>query len=407
MLKDCIVNSLIDWQKGNILIVDDEKEYVDSLEYALSESGYVNVASTTEPRKAVDLCAAQGTDLLLLDWNMPGLDGYSVMQRLKERNFDDPPVILVLTGDNLPSVRQMALDGGARDFVTKPFNLEEFLSRVRNLLEMKLLQSRMRVQNQILEELVKKRTSELYATMTDLVKTRLRVIRQLGLAAEYRDNETGEHIIRMSRLCALLGELYGLDEYQCELLLTASPMHDVGKIGIPDHILRKPGKLNPEELEIMKRHAQIGADLLSGDDSELFVTARTIALTHHEKWNGGGYPHGLAGEEIPLEGRICAVADVFDALTSERPYKRAWSYEEATALLLSEKGEHFDPRLVTLFVENLSRVKHVMRLPIDSHPPSAIGLIQSVTHSECRRKAIEAPVSAIGKAHQKKFIPHS
>ena len=179
---------------------------------------------------------------------------------------------------------------------------------------------------------------------------------RLGRAAEYRDNETGLHIIRMSQMAAVLARAYGMDEGPADLLLVASPMHDIGKLGIPDNILLKPGKLDAEEWEIMKTHAQIGADILSGGSSDLMIMAHDIALTHHEKWDGSGYPNGLKGEDIPLVGRINAVADVFDALTSERPYKKAWSVEKALELIDSEKGKHFEPRLVELLHEKLPRI---------------------------------------------------
>ncbi len=357
----------MDLTNGKILIVDDESLEIEILVLGLTLAGYLHVESTTNPYEVVDRCVRQQTDLLLLDWHMPGLNGEEVMIRLKEHKLKDPPVILVLTGENVPSVRQKALDSGARDFVPKPFHLDELLSRVRNLLEMKLLQNRMRIQNQVLEEVVKKRTSELITTMRNLQMTRLQVIRRLALAAEYRDNETGKHIVRMSRFCAKLGRLMGFDDFAVELLLHASPMHDLGKIGIPDSVLLKPGKLDPAEWELMRTHAQIGADLLSGDDSDLFQRARIIALTHHEKWNGKGYPQGLAEESIPMEGRICALADVFDALTSARPYKTAWPFDDAVELVRSEKGEHFDPKLVALFLDNIEDIREFWSMPFDEN----------------------------------------
>jgi putative two-component system response regulator len=189
-----------------------------------------------------------------------------------------------------------------------------------------------------------------------LQRSRLQVVQRLGRAAEYRDNETGLHIIRMSNTSALLAREAGLETSRCELLLNASPMHDIGKIGIPDEILLKPGKLEPHEWQVMKTHTLIGADLLAGDESDLMMMAHDIALTHHEKWDGNGYPHGLRGEEIPLVGRIVALADVFDALTSKRPYKPAWPVERAVALIREQAGKHFDPELAGLFLSILPEI---------------------------------------------------
>ena len=181
----------------------------------------------------------------------------------------------------------------------------------------------------------------------------MQIIQRLGRAAEYKDNETGMHVIRMSHYSRILGLAAGMSDAEADMLLNAAPMHDIGKIGIPDSILRKPGKLDEGEFEIMKTHCMIGAEILGDDTSELLQLAKVVALTHHEKWNGFGYPHGLSGEEIPRVGRIVAIADVFDALTSERPYKKAWSVEDAVELLQTSAGEHFDPLLVSLFVDSL------------------------------------------------------
>jgi len=343
-----------DTQAARILVVDDEPANVKLLERALRTFGYHNHLATTDPRAVLDLFQHHGADLIILDLNMPYLDGFQVMSQLKGLGRDDLPPILILTAQHDQEHRVRALRDGAHDYVTKPFSVDELLARVRNLLQVQLYQKSMRDRNQWLEERVRERTQALY-------DTRLQIVRRLGRAAEFRDNETGLHIVRMSKISALLGEAAGMDRGECELLLNASPMHDIGKIGIPDHILLKPGKFEPHEWEIMKTHATIGAEILSGDDSELLTMARDIALTHHEKWDGSGYPNGLGGEDIPLVGRIVALADVFDALTSKRPYKKAWSTEAALAYLNEQRERHFDTRLVDLFLERLPNILAISR----------------------------------------------
>ena len=334
---------------ANILVVDDEAANVRLLEKILAMAGYSNVVCTQNPLQVLDLYQEHNCDLILLDLDMPELDGYGVMDQLNALTDGKPPTILVLTAQHMQSYRQRALDNGARDYVTKPFDAKELLSRVRNLLEVQMANKYMKYQNEILEQKVQERTQKIH-------DTRLQVVRRLGRAAEYRDEETGLHIIRMSKMAVVIAEGAGLDARQCDLLLNAAPMHDVGKIGIPDHILLKPGKFEPEEWEIMKTHAQIGADILFGDESELMTMAHDIAISHHEKWNGKGYPYGLEGEAIPLVGRITAIADVFDALTSKRPYKEAWSVEKSVELFKEESGQHFDPKLVEIFLSKLPEI---------------------------------------------------
>lgn len=338
-----------DLKKSSILVVDDEPANVMLLEKLLEAMGFNNVISTQDPTKVLSLFQQHNSDLILLDLNMPVLDGYGVMDKLNELTNNKPPPILVLTAQDMQSYRQRALDNGARDYVTKPFDASELLSRVRNLLEVQMAHKYMSHQNEILEQKVQERTQMIH-------DTRLQVVRRLGRAAEYRDNETGLHIIRMSKMAAVIGKAAGMSNEECDLLLNAAPMHDIGKIGIPDNILLKPGKFEGGEWAIMQTHAQIGADILSGDDSDLMTMAHEIALSHHEKWNGKGYPNGLEGEAIPLSGRITALADVFDALTSVRPYKKAWTVEDAVNLIKEESGQHFDPRLVELFVQILPEI---------------------------------------------------
>ena len=333
-----------------ILAVDDELPNIKLLERMLAAKGFARVLSTQDPRQVLSLVQDNDVDLILLDINMPYMDGYQVMAQLQSEIPDGLPPILVLTVQHAQDFRQRALDSGARDYVTKPFNVDELFLRMKNLLEVHQANKHISHQNAVLDERVRQRTEELELAHEQLHISRLQVVHRLGRAAEYRDNETGLHIIRMSKMAALIARQAGMSEEQCDLLLHAAPMHDIGKIGIPDHILLKPGSFEPKEWEIMKTHAQIGADILAGDDSPLLNMASNIALTHHEKWDGSGYPNGLKGEVIPLIGRITALADVFDALTSERPYKEAWSVGDSLSWIKGESGKQFDPVLVEHFL---------------------------------------------------------
>jgi len=334
---------------AHIFIVDDEPANLKLLDRMLRTQGYEDLVLIQDPREVLLRYESKRPDLILLDINMPHLDGYGVMAQLKLLNDQLLPPIVILTAQHTRDYLLRALAEGARDFVSKPFDRTELLMRVRNLLDAHLAHRLLFDQKTVLEELVHERTEALY-------QTRLQVVRRLGRAAEYRDNETGLHIVRMSQVSALLAKSLGWNETQCELMLHASPMHDIGKIGIPDTILLKPGRFEAGEWEIMKRHTLIGGELLDGDDSELLQMARAIALTHHERWDGSGYPYGLTGEDIPQTGRIVAVADVFDALISARPYKKPWSVEEAVSFIGDGAGSQFDPEVVTHFMQCLPEV---------------------------------------------------
>ena len=338
-----------DIYSAGILVVDDEIANIKLVEGMLKTQGYTNIITTTDPREVRDLYNQNHIDIILLDLNMPYMDGYDVMTQLNQEHGKELAPIIILTAQVSTEFKNRAFENGARDYVTKPFDIKEVLSRVRNLIEVQLFHLYLKNQNKVLEQKVQARTKEIY-------DTRLEIVRCLGRAAEYRDNETGLHIVRMSKIAELLGQAYGMNSHQCELLLNASPMHDIGKIGIPDHVLLKPGKFEPDEWEIMKTHAAIGANILSGSDSELLTMAKEIALSHHEKWDGSGYPGGLTGEDIPLVGRITAIADVFDALTSERPYKKAWTVEDAVKLINEQSGIHFEPKMVELFNKLLPEI---------------------------------------------------
>lgn len=335
--------------RARILIVDDEPANLKLLDKMLAAHGYEQRILIQDPREVMAHYQEARPDLILLDINMPHLDGYQVMDQLKALNDPMAPPIVILTAQHNRDYLLKALSAGARDFIGKPFDRAELLMRVRNLLDAQLGHRLLHEQKDVLEALVGIRTEELN-------RTRLQVVQRLGRAAEYRDNETGCHIIRVSRISALLAKKLGWSAAETELMLHASPMHDIGKIGIPDQVLLKQGKFDPAEREIIKTHAAIGAELLAGDESSLLRLAREIALSHHEKWDGSGYPDGLAGEAIPQSGRIVAVADVFDALTASRPYKQAWTVEAAADFVRDNVGTHFDPTVAASFLANLPEI---------------------------------------------------
>lgn len=337
---------------SRILVVDDNQTNVVLLQKLLEGSGFSDVTGITDSREVKAVYEENPFDLILLDIRMPHLDGFDVMNQLSEISSPIPPNIMVLTAQTDQETKLKALDLGAKDFLHKPFDRLEVLTRIRNMIETHLLHKKLRIQNDELEDKVHERTRE-------IEETRLEVVRCLGRASEYKDNETGMHVIRMSKVSQLLAAAVGMSEDDCSLILHASPMHDVGKIGIPDNVLLKPGKLEGEEMEIMKRHSEMGVEILGDHPSPLMEMARQVAITHHEKWDGSGYPRGLSGKDIPLVGRITALADVFDALTSERPYKDAWSIEDAISLIKEQSGKHFDPELVEIFLQCIDEICEV------------------------------------------------
>lgn len=338
--------------EARILIVDDEPANLKLLQKMLVNQGYSNIAALSDPTRVVDHVQTEVPDIILLDINMPRMDGYDVMRALKRQNFAVPPPILVLTAQRDHETMVRCLSSGARDFLSKPFEFQELWARVRNLIEAHLAMKMVHNQNDLLEEEVSKRTEELRFS-------RLEVVRRLSIAAEYRDQETGGHIMRISKMSALLARSLGWSDIECDLMLNASPLHDIGKIGIPDAILQKPGRLDPGEWETMKGHVEIGVRILGEDRSPLFTMAREIVMTHHEKWDGGGYPAGLSGENIPLSGRIVALVDVYDALRSERPYKKAWDSRSVQSFIAEQSGKHFDPELVELFSKNINEFEKI------------------------------------------------
>ncbi len=340
--------------EAKILIVDDDIRNAEIFTRLLKGSGFKNVFYLTDSQKVKEFFEEDEPDLLLLDLKMPNCNGFDILEQLQTKIKDDFLPVIILTGQREYGIRLKALKAGAKDFLPKPFDVSEGVTRIRNLLEGKMLHNHIRDQNQTLEEGIQERTRE-------LEDTRMEIVHRLGRAAEYRDNETGMHVIRMGHLCAELAKIIGLDEKDCHLLLNASPMHDVGKIGIPDRILLKPARLDGEEWDIMKTHALIGAQILSGSNSRLMQMAESIALNHHERWDGSGYPYKKKGKDIPLEGRIVALCDVFDALTSERPYKQAWDINDALAEIEKLSWVHFDGDLVQAFKENIDTMVKIIK----------------------------------------------
>lgn len=318
-----------------ILVVDDVPENIGYLADILGSKYRVTFATNGQEALAAAIAHPQPS-LILLDVMMPVMDGYETCRRLKSDLRTQGIPVIFLTAQSDASDEEVGLLLGAVDYLHKPCHPAIVLQRVRIHLEL-------HNQNLALEERVRERTRE-------LEETRVEIVRRLGVAGEYRDNETGMHVVRMSKYCYRLALAAGVSVARAEMLQLAAPMHDIGKIGIPDHILLKPGRLSPEEWETMKRHTVIGAEIIGDHPSALLSTAHSVALTHHERWDGSGYPAGLVGEGIPFEGRIAAICDVFDALTSTRPYKRAWSFDDAIKYMAAESGKAFDPVLVSLFL---------------------------------------------------------
>ena len=329
------------FSEARILLVDDAPDLVFIMEQILASEGYTNVVSTTDPTKVADLYQAVRPDLVLLDLHMPVMNGFEVMAALQEVAIGSVPIVM-LTGDRSPEAKVRGLRGGAKDFITKPFDRAEVRLRIANLLETRYAHRQLEKQNLLLEMNVQARTR-------DLERAKVEILQRLAMAAEFRDDDTGEHTKRVGRLCGLMAQAMDLSESQVELITAAAPLHDVGKIGVPDSILLKTGSLTPEEWEIMKQHTVTGARMLSESVSPVLQIGERIALTHHERWDGYGY-QGLARNEIPLSGRIVSVADAFDAMTHKRPYRDPIPVEEATEEIVKERGRQFCPMAVDAFL---------------------------------------------------------
>jgi putative two-component system response regulator len=317
--------------RPTLLLVDDEPVNLHVLRHTLQSNYRLLFAKSGQA--ALDVARSDRPDLILLDVMMPAMSGYEVCTTLKQESVMQAIPVIFVTALADAENEQQGLELGAVDYITKPFNPHIVQARVRTHLSLVRAQ--------------------------ELQETRLKIVQCLGAAAEYKDNETGLHVIRMSNYAKIIAIAAGYSDREANDLLHAAPMHDVGKIGIPDAILRKPGALTAEEWTVMRQHAEIGAKIIGKHASGMLRMAASIALSHHEKWDGSGYPNGLAKDDIPHAARIVAIADVFDALTSVRPYKNAWSPEDAAAHIRSESGKHFDPELVDIFMDCVPQILEV------------------------------------------------
>jgi len=337
-----------------IAIVDDTPlnlTLIQALVRKLTPPG-TEIVTFSAPLEGLQWCSSHEPDLVIVDYMMPDLNGIEFIQTVRKLYPADTVPILMVTAAHEKEVRYESLAAGANDFLTKPIDRHEFDPRVRTMLSLRASHQRMRTWNDDLQAAVILKTAE-------IVTREQETITRLARAAEFRDPETGAHILRMAHYSQIIARDLGLDAETCERILTAAPMHDIGKVGTPDNILLKPGRLTPEEMVIMRQHPRIGHDILKGSSSPMIQMAAEIALTHHEKYDGSGYPDGLAGEAIPLVGRIVAVADVFDALTSPRPYKPAWALDDAIAFIREGRGSHFDPACVDVFLGLIPEVLEI------------------------------------------------
>lgn len=340
---------------AKIMIIDDIRANTLLLEKLFRMEGHEQISVIHDSTKAIEAIEREDPDVLLLDLSMPIVSGFDILLALKARNHPLLHSILVITAYHDAEHRHRALQLGASDFLTKPFDPQEVALKVRHLLEAIRQRKLHEKQNMRLEVMLMEHTLQISELQEEYV---LRLIQTM----KHRDKETGRHLIRMSHYVFEVAKQLGLDEAFCYKLKHASAMHDIGKVAIPDEILLKKERLTPEEFDIMKQHTIIGAELLSKSKHEVLILGEKIALSHHEKWDGSGYPNHLKSEEIPLEGRIVAVCDVFDALTSVRPYKPAWTVEKALAEILQLSGVHFDPTIVEAFCEVSAKIVKIRNM---------------------------------------------
>ena len=335
-----------DFSKNRILICDDSITNVLMLSMMVQEDSNITADTLTDPCLVESKLSTVEYDLLILDLEMPGMSGFEVMAEVRQRYAIDEMPILIVTGRQELEVRNKALSEGANDFITKPFDANEVNLRVHNLLKIRQSFKLQKYTNDILEEKVLQRTQELNKTTENLIQC-------MAVAGSLKDNETALHVVRVGKYAGALARALGLPPEISFMIEKTAPMHDIGKIGIPDSILLKQGKLNAEERATMDKHTQYGEAIFGNNDSLMIQMAKSIALNHHERWDGKGYCKGLVGESIPIEGRITTIADVFDALTTKRPYKEAWPVDDAVKYLQEDAGKAYDPKLIDVFINNL------------------------------------------------------
>jgi len=363
-------------EKISILAVDDEPFNLDLIEATFMGEENVTIVFAQDGMKALALLETTVIDVVLLDISMPGMDGIEVLQKIRKTpKYKQLPVIMVTANSEK---KNEALSLGASDFIAKPYDVEELKLRTANYAHFKKMSDAIASQNEILEEQVKERTQELEIALKLSKATEYEISARLGKASEFRDLETGGHIKRMSHYSAALAKLYGLEDQECELVLYAAPLHDIGKVGIPDKILLKPGRHTEDEFNIMKHHAALGAKMLEGADQyPVIESGRIIALEHHEKFDGTGYPNGKRGEDIHLYARIVAIADVFDALSSKRVYKPAMDLEKTLMIMTEGRDKHFDPKLLDLFLNNIEEFLNIQKkFPDEENAHSILELIE-------------------------------
>lgn len=336
-----------------ILVCDDSLTNAIMLS-KLVENDMDNVISEhlTDPRQVLSALKEEHYDLLLLDLEMPEMNGVEVLRQVRSHWAVDQLPVIVITGSHDMETQIICLAEGANDFIGKPINPVEVCLRIKTTLAIRKAHREVILSNQQLEEKVEQRTAQLNRTMEYLVYC-------LGSVGEFRDSETGKHVVRVGKYSRLLAQASGLPDDLAFMIEKAAPLHDIGKVGIPDEILLKPGRLDADEWEMMQKHVLYGYKILEGSHSQVIRIAQSIAGAHHERWDGKGYPRKLKGESIPIEGRITAIADVFDALTSTRPYKSAWTFKDAMKYLKGEAGGAFDPNLVALFLQNTDQVHEI------------------------------------------------
>ncbi len=343
---------------NSVLLCDDELMNRKVASKILNKEGF-NVIEAQNGKEAIEILNTQRVDLILMDLMMPVMDGYEATSIIKnDERFSTIPLIVISALSDKEAIHK-CLKLGANEYLTKPYDIVEFSLRVKNAIKLGVYQNMLKDHKKILELEVAKKTKELQDALVEIQKSEEDIISILGKTAEYRDNETSAHTLRVGEMAALIAKKLGWSSEDVELMRLASPMHDIGKVGIADNILLKPGKLDDDEFEIMKQHSAIGYSILSQKETPLLRLAAEIAHTHHEKYNGKGYPNALAGDDIPLSGAIVAVVDVFDALLSERPYKRAFTLEKTLEIIKNDSGLHFNPKVVEIFMESLDEILEI------------------------------------------------